>query len=312
MKRRAGWAVWLRRLSQTAFTLFFLYLFLGTVYHPVNRTGWGGKLFFELDPLVLVSTWIAGHEVPAGLLLSLAVVGVTLLAGRWFCGWVCPFGALHNLLTSLRGGRAKAKIERGGYSNWQTAKYYVLIVFLAAGMLGLNLAGWLDPFSLFFRSLAVVVFPTFNDGVVAPFAWIYNQDPHLGNVHLTSATEPVYEVLRRNVLATTQPHYYGAWAIAIVFFAVVFLNLFRARFWCRYVCPLGALLGCIGKNPAVRLRRNADACNNCGLCVTECQGGASPDGGKGWKPAECFYCFNCRSACPKGALSFGRGRRSES
>jgi polyferredoxin len=303
-KRHAYWQVWLRRLSQTGFTLLFLALFLDTLYHPVNRAGRYGKLFFELDPLVLLSSWIAGHEIASGLLLSLIVVGVTFLAGRWFCGWVCPFGALHNLVTSLRGKRAKDKIARGGYSNWQKVKYHVLVVFLGSALLGLNLAGWLDPFSLFFRSLTVVVMPMFHDGATAIATWIYQQDPHLGALHATAVTEPLYESLRRNVLASAQPHYYGAIAIAVVFFAAVLLNLFRARFWCRYVCPLGALLGFLGKNPLLRLKRNPEACNNCGLCVAECQGGAGPDALGGWKPAECFYCWNCRSACPKRALSF--------
>ncbi len=293
--------VWLRRVSQTGFTVLFVALFLDTVYHPVNRAGAYGKLFFHLDPLALISTGGAG----AGLALSLAVLGVTLLAGRWFCGWVCPFGALHNLLTSLRGAKAKAKIAAGGYSGWQKSKYYVLLVFLGSALLGLNLAGWLDPFSLFFRSLAVVVFPMFQDGVTAPFTWIYEHDPQIGGWHLTAVTEPAYEVLRRHVLVSAQPHYYGAIAIALVFFAAVFLNLVRARFWCRYVCPLGALLGLVGKNPLVRLERRAESCNDCGLCVAECQGGAAPS--NGWKPAECFYCWNCRAACPKGALGFGLG-----
>jgi polyferredoxin len=277
----------------------------------VNRTGRYGKLFFDLDPLVLLSSWVAGHEIASGLLLSLIVAGVTFFAGRWFCGWVCPFGALHNLLTSIRRTRAKARIAAGGYSPWQRTRYYVLIVFLGAAFLGLNLAGWLDPFSLLFRSFAVVLFPVFHDGAAALATWIYQHDPHLGALHLTALSEPLYESLRRNVLASTQPHYYGALGIAAVFFAAVCLNLFRPRFWCRYVCPLGALLGFLGKNPLLRLDRDPDACNNCGLCVADCQGGANPGAVDGWKPAECFYCWNCHSACPKRALSFTAGGRAK-
>jgi len=73
-------------------------------------------------------------------------------------------------------------------------------------------------------------------------------------------------------------------------FAILLLNLYRARFWCRYICPLGALLGVAAKNPIVRLQRNDEICNNCRLCVTDCQGGANPDIAEGWKPSECFYC----------------------
>ncbi len=287
--------VWLRRVTQAAFFVLFLWVFIDTAYHPVNRAGALGELFFDLDPLTLLATRTAAW-------LPLLVLATALLAGRWFCGWLCPFGAVHNLFTSLRKFRAKARIAIGGYSPWQRTKYYILIAFVAAALAGVNLAGWLDPFSLFFRSLAVVIFPVFQDGMTAPLAYIYERDPHLGPLHLTSATEPVYETLRRHVFAPAQPHFYGSAGIALVFVAAVLLNFFRARFWCRSVCPLGALLGCAGKNPLVRIERRAEDCNHCGLCVADCQGGASPDGD--WKPAECLYCGNCRPTCPQHALGF--------
>jgi ferredoxin len=117
-------------------------------------------------------------------------------------------------------------------------------------------------------------------------------------------TEPIYEVLRRHVLAASQPHFYGTFLIALIFFAILLLNLYRARFWCRYICPLGALLGVAAKNPIVRLKRNDEICNDCRLCVTDCQGGANPDIAEGWKPSECFYCWNCHESCPLHAVTF--------
>jgi polyferredoxin len=305
-RRKTSIPVWLRRLSQTAFFCLFLYLFVQAVYQPVNRTGQGVKLFFQLDPLALLSTWISARQVASGLLLSLVTLGVTLLAGRWFCGWVCPFGALHNLLNGWRRSPAKHRIAVGGYSGWQKSKYYILAAVLVGTALGLNLAGWFDPFSFLYRALAVVLFPAVNDATREAFTWIYQADPGVGPYRVTAVSEPVYEVLRRRVLAATQPHYYGAALIAILFIAVVLLNLYRARFWCRYVCPLGALLGIAGKNPLVRLERNRESCNNCGLCTADCQGGADPATGA-WKPSECFYCWNCRSACPRQSISFSIG-----
>src|ERR1039458_6480714 len=119
--RRSSGLVWLRRAFQTAFLLLFLALFLRTVYHPINRAGSGVKLFFQLDPLATLMTWLAAHSLAAGMLLSLATLAFTVVFGRWFCGWICPFGALHNLFTSLRTGRVKAKLDTGGYGPWQKA-----------------------------------------------------------------------------------------------------------------------------------------------------------------------------------------------
>jgi polyferredoxin len=303
-RSKTTWQVWLRRASQTVFVFLFFYLFLQTVYHPVNQAGRGVDLFFRIDPLVLLTSWIASHQIAAGLLLSLVTVLVTLIAGRWFCGWICPFGALHNLLTALRSRRSKDRIASSTHSPWQRSKYYLLFALIVACAMGQNLAGWFDPFSFLFRGTAMVVYPMLDDATKSSFGWIYQTDPGIGHFKATTITEPVYDLLRRHLLATTQPHFTGTYLLALLFFGVLLLNLHRSRFWCRFVCPLGALLGVVGKNPLVQIRRNEDACNGCRLCVEHCQGGANPDTAA-WKPSECFYCWNCQSGCPHKAITFG-------
>lgn len=303
-KKRTSWPVWLRRMTQTAFLLLFLFLFLQTVYHPINKTGGRVTLFFELDPLVFLTVLMATHTVVAVLLLSFVTLGITWLFGRWFCGWVCPLGALHNFFTALRGGYLKEKLEAGGYSRWQKAKYYLLVFFLVSSIAGFNLVGWLDPFSFFFRSLATAIFPAVQSGLQGWFGWLYQADPGLGKLRVTAVSEPVYEFLRRYFLAVEQPHYYGGLLIGVLFFVVVGLNFYRARFWCRYLCPLGALLGVVGKNPVVRLVKETPLCHDCRLCLADCQGAAEPQTPDDWKPSECFFCWNCQSKCPTDAVSF--------
>ncbi len=133
LMRKTSRIVWLRRFIQTGFFLLFCYLFLQTVYHPINKAGRGVTLFFNLDPLVALSAWVASRAFVGAMLLSLVTLAMTLVFGRWFCGWICPFGALHNFFSSLRGGSAKQKLEAGGYDTWQKAKYYLLVAFLVAG-----------------------------------------------------------------------------------------------------------------------------------------------------------------------------------
>src|ERR1035437_526546 len=104
-RRRTSRLVWARRASQAAFLLLFLILFLETAERSINRPGRGVKFFFEIDPLVALAAWLASHALPAGMLLALATLAVTFLSGRWFCGWVCPFGTVHHFCASLRRGR---------------------------------------------------------------------------------------------------------------------------------------------------------------------------------------------------------------
>lgn len=299
-KKKTSSTVWLRRLTQTVFLLLFLYLFLLTAYHPENVTGGPVTLFFDFDPLVMLTVWLGGHAVTSALFLSLITLGATLIFGRWFCGWICPFGAVHNLFTSMRGAKAKEKIKIGGYSVWQKAKYYVLIVILVGALFGANLAGWLDPFSFFYRSMAISVFPLVNAGLRGFFQWMYEVNP----IKLSAVTEPIYGVLRQYFLAFDQPHYFWGMLFGILFGVIIALNFFRARFWCRYICPLGGLLGFFGKNPTVRLKIDPAKCNDCSLCVMDCLGGADPQKEDTWKPSECFFCWNCHSGCPTDAISF--------
>lgn len=288
----------LRRLSQTLFLLLFFYLFVITVYHPENATGGAVKFFFNLDPLVMVTVWLGGHAVAAALLLSLVTLVTTLVLGRWFCGWVCPFGALHTLFSSMRGKRrAKEKVAAGRYSTWQKSKYYVLVGVLVAALFGVNLAGWIDPFSFFYRSMATAVFPAVNAGLQGFFDLAYGTP-------FAVVTEPIYHGLRKYFLTMAQPRFFWGSLIGVLFGVVVALNFFRARFWCRYVCPTGALLGLFGKNPTLQIKVDPDKCNNCMTCVMECQGAADPRSSGSWKPSECFYCWNCQSNCPQEAISF--------
>jgi polyferredoxin len=299
-KNKASLPVWLRRLTQTIFLLLFLYLFLRTAYRPDNVSGSFTGFFFDIDPLVMLTVWLSGHVVASALLLSLITLGVTLVFGRWFCGWICPFGTLHNCFTGRSKAKKSTKVAAGSYSNLQKTKYYILVILLLGALSGANLTGWLDPFSFFYRSLATTVFPTVNAGLENIFGWIYRSSPAFASV----ASEPAYRVLKRYFLLLEQPHFFWSALFGVLFVVVVALNYFRGRFWCRFVCPLGGLLGLVGKNPAVRLQLDAGKCKNCLDCVAVCQGGANPQVAGGWKQSECLFCWNCHSVCSNKAISF--------
>ncbi len=242
-RKRTYWVVWLRRAVQTAFLALFLILFLATVERPVNQAGGGVEFFFQIDPLAGLSSWLASHSLDADMLLSLVTIGVTLVFGRWFCGWLCPLGTVHNCVASLRGASVKERLDTAGYSRWHTAKYYALAALLGAALFGANLAGWLDPFSFFLRSLGTSVYPAIDNSITGVFAWIYNVDPNIGPLHLTAITEPVYSVLRATILSSHPLRYSGGVLIGLLFLAALALNFLPRAFLVPIHLPAGRVSG---------------------------------------------------------------------
>ena len=97
-----------RRISQVFFLLLFLWLCLvsspGIQWWQLR--GWPVNWFLQLDPLVALGVLLTEQTLYAGLLWAVVTVVLTILLGRFFCGWVCPFGTIHQFFGFL-GKRGK-------------------------------------------------------------------------------------------------------------------------------------------------------------------------------------------------------------
>ncbi len=170
-----------------------------------------------------------------------------------------------------------------------------------------------DPIVFLYRTTTTALLPGTQWAVEEGATAVYQSDPGVGPVRLTKATEPVYHFLRDHVFAVPKQAFLGGGALLAIFLVTLLLDWYRPRFWCRYLCPLGALLGLLSWRPLLRRSVEPTTCNQCDLCGMACHGAAAAGRGERWKPAECFGCFNCGDSCAQRvSRSAGPGRGAKS
>jgi len=206
----------------------------------------------------------------AGFWFSYYVAGfllaVGVLLGRFICGFLCPFGLFQELLH---------KVPLPKRSLWVPllyAKYFILLIFV----LLLPLL-WTD-FSGAGR-------PTFCE-YICPAGTLEAGLPLL-------AVHPEF----RQVLG-------GLFAWKSLILALVIIgSMLNYRFFCKSLCPLGAIYGLLNRISLYRLQLRREACVACGKCRSVCHMGVDPARNPG--AAECIRCGECVAACPEQALSLG-------
>ena len=300
--------VWWRRASQIFFLLLFTFLLLRTEFRGAVGPGselrmhWPVRLFFELDPLAALSNALATHALYRGLLWSLSILLPVMFFGRFFCGWICPMGTIHHFFGSLKSEKKRGKqgIDANRYKPWQRTKYVILIAVLVAALCGAGLVGWFDPFSLLVRSMGLSVLPAVNYASNSMLNALEHSDVGL----LQATGTALHAALAATILNFKQPHFRQGVYLGLIFLVLLAANGWVTRFWCRALCPLGALLGVASRWSVLGLHKDAAACDKCNLCLLHCQGGDDPIGAAPWHKAECLMCMNCVDACPHQGLEF--------
>jgi len=251
----------LRIVVQAVFLLAFMALFFGLSVERVP--GPVASVLLALDPLTAVGTALADWTVPAWTWIGLVVLGATAVLGRFFCGWICPLGALQQLVSWIAGPERRKRNKINRYRRWFSVKYLVLTVILVWAALGANHVGWLDPIPLLHRAVATGVRPLWFGGITP-----------------------------------------GGWVSFGMLAAILLASAWMPRFYCRALCPLGALLGVATRLAPLRIRRTGDeGCSGCTLCLMACQGADEPLAEH--RVSECHVCLNCLPSCNEGTLKYG-------
>ncbi|MFO7578245.1 MAG: 4Fe-4S binding protein [Pelovirga sp.] len=89
----------------------------------------------------------------------------------------------------------------------------------------------------------------------------------------------------------------------LVIAVLVVLSLFYKNFWCRYLCPYGALLGLLSMVSPMKIRRTATLCNGCQRCTRSCPADLPIHRKTSIHSPECIGCAGCVEQCPEKALA---------
>jgi ferredoxin len=265
--------VTVRRISQIFFLAVFLWFCitatLGANWWQLR--GWPINWLLDLDPLTSLATVLATGTLYATLTWGLVAIALTLFLGRFFCGFACPLGAINQASgwVARRGLNLAGRVEANRHRWPQSLKYYLLAFLLALAWMGSVQTGIIDPLPLLHRSVNLALAPLADPG---------------------------------GALSDGPRFYASTWLIGVVFLGVVGLNLVLPRFFCRFVCPLGALFGLLGRFSPWRIGKTADKCGDCRICEEYCEGACRPSGQ--FIAGECVLCMNCLHRCPASRVTF--------
>ncbi len=224
-----------------------------------------------LKRFLLTGQYDAIH--PAGLTIFIAALLSAFFARKVFCSWVCPVGTLSRGIEWL-----------GGKTLWRKRKADTLV------------PTWLDRSLMSLKYLLLAFFGWIvlvRMDVPAIEAFMFGQY----NVAVDAKMLLFFTDMSRTV------------AISLVVLAA--LSFVVKHFWCRYLCPYGAMLGLFSWLSPQKVVRDASACIDCRACTRTCPAEITVHLKAAAATPECTGCLSCVAACPvEDCLTVGRKGRA--
>ncbi len=250
----------------------------------------------RISPFLGLSISLTSRSVASIFYPALIFLLLSLIFGRFFCGWICPLGATIDC-TDKQLAKPKIISSKKIFSikPW---KYVVLLIALILSVFGIQVSGVIDPISLAVRSYGTVIFSYVDTIIKVVFNALYYVPV------LNVLTEFIFSFLKKHLLDYTQTQYYHHIPVFVLFAGILLFSVFSRRFWCKALCPLGAVYALTGKIAFLKRHVDAGKCTNCLSCEKTCRMNAIYDKGVSTFEGECIKCFDCLKACKFDAIKF--------
>ncbi len=244
---------YLRILCQIFFFIFYPGLF--------------ALLFAQMGNVVsILVTGKANKElILINILLGIILIGLSIVFGRFFCGWMCSFGAMNDLFYYISKKLFKFNFvvsERiDNILKW--LKYLILLfIIICFWILGINFANELNPWK--------------------SFAEIAKLPP----------AKPMFTV-------------------GLIFLIIIIIgSMVIERFFCRYLCPLGAIFTLFSKLKITNIYKERSVCGKCRACTATCSMGLALYKEDKVKEVDCISCLKCVDICPKNNVNLGINKKT--
>ncbi len=192
---------------------------------------------------------------------------VGALAGRFVCGWLCPFGLVQDLIHKIPFPKKLKKLP--GDKVLRYLKYVILAGFVII--------------------LPLTVLDIVGQGSPWFCKYICPSGTLFGGIPLVAQNPALQSVLG----------WLFTWKVAILA-VLILLSVIVFRPFCRYLCPLGAIYGLFNPIALYRFKIDEHKCTNCGACQKACPMDIPVQ--KTPNSPECIRCGKCKASCPHSAI----------
>lgn len=276
-------------ISRLTFLVIFLILFINTEYRGSNEISIAANSFFRANPLVVVSYLLATWTFTMLLFPGLLMLIFSALLGRFFCGWICPLGTILDLITDKIKKTVPLKLLKTRF------KYFFLFTLLSSALFNVSITGIFDPIAILMRALAFFLYPLSGHVVKAGWAGLYNIAGENRDY-----IKFIYAFLKEYILPFRETFYPLAFFSFLFLLFIIFLERYEKRNWCKNLCPLGTLLGLVGRLSIFK-RKPQIICSDCNLCKKVCPTGFDENT---IQKQDCILCMDCYLKCKHKRVTF--------